>query len=177
MEFEKSALPKALKGRIVLMDYSVPVSAVIVVNRLNLRDLRDTIALAASMDMNFVLINRFLPRGRGLRNARSLSLKEKELVKMLHIVEEAGEEYGVSLFIGKSTPPCLEGLRDYKFLLKEECIAGKGLHCAIDPSGGLKACNHSPTVLDNCLESDPKEIYETSEYVKGVKELRYTPKI
>lgn len=41
----------------------------------------------------------------------------------------------------------------------------------------LKVCNHSPTVLGNCIESDPKELYETSEYVRGFKELRYTPKM
>jgi len=126
----------ALRGIIALMDYSVFMSAVIVVNRLNLHELRDTIALIASMDMSSVLINRFLPGGRGLRNAQSLSLKKKELVEMLNIVEEACEEYGISPFVGTPIPPCLDGLRDYKFLLKEGCMAGKGLHCAIDPSGG-----------------------------------------
>lgn len=173
----KGSFSRALEGVITLMDYSIAMSAVIVVNRLNLHDLRDTIALVASMDMNSVLINRFLPGGRGLRNARSLSLKKEELVEMLNVVEEACEEYGIPPFVGTPTPPCLEGLRDYKFLLKEGCMAGKGLHCTIDPSGGLKVCNHSPIILGNCLESDPKELYETSEYVRGFKELRYTPKM
>ncbi len=56
-------------------------------------------------------------------------------------------------------------------------MAGKNIHCAIDPSGGLKVCNHSPTVVRNCVESDPQELYEKSEYIRGFINLRYTPKM
>ncbi|MBO3769290.1 MAG: radical SAM protein [Candidatus Brockarchaeota archaeon] len=72
----KGSFNMALRGIIALMDYSVSMSTVIVVNRLNLHELRDTIALIASMDMSSVLINRFLPGGRGLRNAKP-KFKEK----------------------------------------------------------------------------------------------------
>lgn len=165
---------KALLGRTALMDYKVAVSAVVVVNRLNLTELKDTIALAAGMDMNSVLINRFLPGGKGLENT-NLAFDENDLLQMLNLVEESSEEYGIPAFVGTPTPLCLEGLRSYKFLLKEGCMAGKGIHCAIDPSGGLRVCNHSPQVLGNCLERDPKEIYENSKYIQGFTELRYTP--
>lgn len=158
-------------GRIALMDFDVAVSAVIVVNKLNFCDLRDTIALSAAMDMNSLLINRFLPGGAGVENAQKLSLNETELVEMLSTVEEACGDYGIPPLIGTPTPLCLEGLRSYKFLLKEGCMAGKNLHCAIDPSGGMKVCNHSPTILGNCLSSDPQELYENSEYVRGFSEL------
>lgn len=164
----------ALLGRAALMDYKTAVSAVIVVNRLNLSELKDTIALAAGLDMNSVLVNRFLPGGKGLDNI-DLAMDGKELVEMLNSVEEASEAYGIPVLVGTPTPLCLEGLRSYKFLLKEGCMAGKGLHCAIDPSGGLRVCNHSPKVLGNCLETDPKVIYESSDYIKGFTELRYTP--
>jgi radical SAM protein with 4Fe4S-binding SPASM domain len=173
----RGSFQSALMGRTALMDYDVAVSAVIVVNRLNLSDIKDTIALAAGMDMNAVLVNRFLPGGKGLENASDLSLREAELVGMLDVIEESSEEYGIPILVGTPTPLCLKGLRSYKFLLKEGCMGGKGLHCAIDPSGGLKVCNHSPTVLGNCLRSDPKELYENSEYVKGFAELRYTPEM
>jgi radical SAM protein with 4Fe4S-binding SPASM domain len=173
----KGSFQGALMGRIALMDYDVSVSAVIVVNRQNLSDLRDTIALAAAMDMNSVLVNRFLPGGKGIENARSLGLEQKELVEMLDVIEEASNDYGIPPLVGTPTPLCLEGLRDYNFTLKEGCMAGKGLHCAIDPSGGMRVCNHSPQVLGNCLKSDPKILYETSQYVKGFPELRYTPEM
>jgi radical SAM protein with 4Fe4S-binding SPASM domain len=173
----KGAFHEVLTGRLALMEYDTPVSSVIVVNRLNLPGLRDTIALAGAMDMRSVLVNRFLPGGKGLENSRTLSLNAKELVEMLNLVEEACQEYGVPPFVGTPTPPCLEGLGDYSFLLKDGCVAGKGLHCAIDPSGGLRVCNHSPTVLGNCLKSDPRTIYETSEYVKGFSKLLYSPEM
>lgn len=166
---------QALMGRAALMDSDVAVSCVMVVNRRNLPSLEDTMALAAAMDMNSVLVNRFLPGGRGLENVEELCLSTKELVDMLDRVEQSSEEYGIPVLVGTPTPPCLEGLRDYKFLLKEGCMAGKNLHCAIDPSGGLRVCNHSQTVLGNCLELDPQSIYENSDYVKGFTELRYTP--
>lgn len=73
----KGSFQGALMGRIALMDYDVSVSAVIVVNKQNLSDLRDTIALAAAMDMNSVLVNRFLPGGKGIENAKSLGLEQK----------------------------------------------------------------------------------------------------
>ncbi|MFX0136092.1 MAG: radical SAM/SPASM domain-containing protein [Candidatus Hodarchaeota archaeon] len=169
------ALNQALMGRMALMDYEMPISAAIVVNKLNIGELWDIIGLAAGMNMSSLLINRFLPGGAGLKNVKSLNLSEYEVVEMLNTVEEASEEFGIPPFIGTPIPPCLEGLRDYKFLLKNGCAAGKGLHCAIDPSGGLKVCNHSSTIIGNCLLSDPKTLYDTSDYIKGFKELRYTP--
>jgi radical SAM protein with 4Fe4S-binding SPASM domain len=166
---------RALMGRTALMEYDVAVSSVVVVNRKNLGVLEDTIALAAGLDMNSVLVTRFLPSGKGLESAKELSLNGRELVDTLDKLEKSSEEHGIHVFVGTSTPPCLEGLREYKFLLKEGCMAGKDIHCAIDPSGGLRVCNLSPTVLGNCLESDPKRLYDDSEYVKGFAELRYTP--
>lgn len=173
----RGSFHEALMGRTALMEYDVPVSSVIVVTKLNLGDVADTIAVAAAMEFNSVLVNRFLPGGTGLDHAKNLSLAQDELVTMLDTVEEASGEYSVSPFVGTPTPPCLEGLRSYSFLLKEGCMAGKGLHCAIDPSGGLRVCNHSPTILGNCLVSDPEELYENSEYVRGFSELRYTPEM
>lgn len=168
---------RAAMGRIALMDYDVPVSSVIVVNKQNILELRDTIAIAAAMDMSSVLVNRFLPGGKGIGNAKRLGLGPYDLVDMLNTVEQASEDYGIPPLVGTPTPLCLEGLRDYNFLLKEGCMAGMGLHCAIDPSGCLRVCNHSPTILGSCLESDPKMIYENSGYVKGFPELRYTPEM
>jgi radical SAM protein with 4Fe4S-binding SPASM domain len=173
----KGSFQKALMGRVALMDYNIPVSGVTVVNKLNFCDLRDTIALAAAIDMNSLLVNRFMPGGRGVENSASLCLKQNELVEMMNVIEVASEDYGIPPFVGTPTPSCIEGLRTYKFLLKEGCMAGKGFHCAIDPAGGLRVCNHSLEVLGNSLKSDPKSIYETSEYVKGFTELRYTPEM
>lgn len=167
----------AMNGRIALMDYSVSVSTVTVVNKINLCELRDTMALAAALDMNGVLVNRFLPGGKGLENAGRLGIDQKELLEMLNIIESASEDYGIPPLVGTPIPLCIEGLRSYNFLLKEGCVAGKGLHCAIDPSGRLRVCNHSPVVLGNCLKADPDYIYENSEYVKGFQELRYTPEM
>lgn len=174
---KKGSFQKALMGSIALMDYDVPVSSVLVVTKENFDDIRDAIALAAAMDMSSVLVNRFLPGGTGLEHAKRLSLKKQELVEMLNRVDKASEEYGIPPFVGTPTPVCLEGLRNYSFLLKEGCMAGKGMHCAIDPSGGLRVCNHSPMVLGNCLVSDPQKLYENSEYVKGFSELLYTPEM
>lgn len=171
----EGSFDQALRGRAAIMDSNVAVSCVMVVNRKNLCTLEDTIALAAAMDMNSVLVNRFLPGGKGLENVKELCLNPEEWVDILDRVEKSSEEYNIPILVGTPTPPCLKGLRDYKFLLKEGCMAGKNLHCAIDPSGGLRVCNHSQTVLGNCLESDPQVVYENSEYVKGFSELRYTP--
>ena len=93
------------------------------VNRLNLSELKDTIALAAGMDMNSVLVNRFLPGGKGLKNM-NLAFNESELLQMLNLVEESSEAYSIPALVGTPTPLRLEGLRNYKFLLKEGCMAG-----------------------------------------------------
>lgn len=167
----------SLNGLLSLHEYDLPLSFAMVVNKQNLSEIGDLFELAGALDIKSFLINRFLPAGRGLENVEELILNEKETILMLEEVERASGEYGVPAFVGTPTPLCLDGLREYNFLLKEGCVAGRGLHCVVDPSGGLKVCNNSQTILGNCLENHPREIYEQSSHVKGFVELRYTPKM
>ncbi len=173
----KGSFHRAINGKKTLEDCAASITANIIVNRLNLPDLKETMAIASSLNVNSVLLNRFLPGGRGLIKASSLSLVEKELVEMMNVAEDACEEFGLPVRMGTPTPPCLKGLRSYKFMVKEGCTAGNGIRCTIDPSGGLRVCDQSPKVLGDCLESDPKKIYETANYVKGFRELQYVPEM
>lgn len=174
---KKDHFNTSIKARIALMEYSLPTSAVIVVNKQNLSQINDIMEIIAAMDMRSVLVNRFLPGGNGIKNIENLQLAENDLVEMLNIVEKSADDYGLSIFMGTPTPLCLEGLRSYKFLIKRGCMAGKGLHCAVDPAGNLRVCNHSPKILGNCVEGDPKDIYDNSDYVKGFMDLRYAPEM
>ena len=102
-----------------------------------------------------MLINRFLPGGRGLSFQNELALNRKQLNGMLDITEKVlalSNRYGQ---VGTEIPLCaIDFPEKYKRLgFGTRCAAAKDFF-VIDPAGQVRTCNHSPRVVGNVFDDD-----------------------
>ena len=127
----------------------------ITVTKRNYYELFRTIALGLLNGASSVLLNRFLPGGRGLRYQDSLSLNREQLNGMLDIAEEVleyGKRYG---HVGTEFPKCvIKDINKYQRLeIGMQCAAAKYFF-VIDPAGQIRTCNHSPRIVGNVFDED-----------------------
>ena len=123
-------------------------TANITVTKINVGELYETISLALLAGAESILLNRFLPGGRGLSNSDRLMLSPRQVVEMLDTAEEVlslAHRFGN---VGTEIPLCVVGnQRKYSFLhVGYRCAAAKGFF-VVDPSGQIRTCNHSPHVV------------------------------
>ena len=128
-------------------DLDLPTVANITVTRLNLYELRETIAAALLAGADQLLLNRFLPGGRGLSYADELSLSADEVRSMLKIADDTLSLAGRQGSLGTELPKCVADPAEYKHLqVSTRCSAGRQFF-VIGPSGYIRVCNHSPVRL------------------------------
>ena len=113
---------------------------------------------------DYVLLNRFLPGGRGLLN-QELLLTIEETNMMLDIAEEVLSKANRYGHVGTELPLCaIKNPERYVHLqVSTRCAAAKGFF-VVDPSGYIKVCNHSPKRLCHFTEIEllPNNPYWTS---------------
>lgn len=119
----------------------------ITVSRTNLPELYENIAYPLIHGADYVLLNRFMPGGRGMSH-QDLLLNAEELNQMLETAEEVLARAGKKGHIGTELPYCvIKNPKKFKFLsIGSKCSAAKHF-CALDPNGWVKVCNHSPHVI------------------------------
>lgn len=147
-------------------------TANIAVTKKNLHELYENIALPLLHGANYILLNRFLPGGRGLCNTEYLLSKE-ETNEMLDIAEEVLSKAKKHGHVGTELPLCaINNPSKYKHIkISNLCSAAKNF-CIVDPSGYLKVCNHSPTRI--CKYNELKTL-EDNLYWKTFKHREYLP--
>lgn len=130
----------------------ITVAGITVTNR-NLDELFETIAEALLAGANSILLNRFMPGGRGLFH-RDWELNREQLHEMLDTAEEVlrtANRYGS---VGTELPRCLIEPAKYKnLMIGTRCSAGTHFF-VFDPSGYVRACNHSERRLVHWRELD-----------------------
>lgn len=116
----------------------------ITVTKKNMSELYENISLPILNGASYILLNRFLPGGRGMFNKEFL-LTKQEINEMLNIAEEVLAISGVNGHIGTELPYCLiDNISKYKHLkVSTKCSACKDFFVT-DPTGYIKVCNHSP---------------------------------
>lgn len=142
--------------------FGVNTTVNITVTKLNLYELYKIISNSLIAGAETVLLNRFLPGGRGLDNAEKLMLNANEVNEMLDITEgvlKTANRYG---HVGTELPKCIiKNLDKYNHLkVSTTCSAGKDFF-VIGPSGYIRTCNHSPIEL--CYYKDYKNL-KSSKY-------------
>jgi len=129
------------------------VVAVFVATRLNLPTWRDTALLAFALGADGVLFNRFNPGGEGARHVARLQAPPEDLAAALAAADDLGRTHGLAINCSIAMPPCLFDTSRYERLSFGFCAAGTDrAYYTLDPSGNLRPCNHSPTVLGNVRE-------------------------
>ncbi len=126
----------------------------ITVTRLNIHELYETIAEALIAGADTLLMNRFLPGGRGLSHSEELSLDRNDITTMLDTAETVLRTANRTGSVGTELPLCLVDKNRYRHLnVGTRCAAAKGFF-VIDPSGYARVCNHSPVRLNHYTEMD-----------------------
>lgn len=154
--------------------YGLKATANIAVTKKNLPELYENVALPLIHGAEYVLLNRFLPGGRGLSNTEYLlSLDEtNEMLEIAESVLSKANRYG---HVGTELPLCaIKNAGQYQHLqISSMCAAAKGFFI-VDPSGYVKVCNHSPAKLCHYKEI---EILENHPYWVSFCNRTYTPKM
>lgn len=128
-----------------LSDVGLDVVVSICVTKKNLDELFETISFGFLNGAKQLLLNRFLPGGRGL-NYPKLCLNREEIIRMLDTAEQVCLEANIFGSIGTELPKCIIN-KEYKMLNVGTLCSGGIDFFAIDPSGEVRPCNHSPLRL------------------------------
>jgi len=129
----------------------------ITVTKLNQSELYETMSHALLAGSDTILLNRFLPGGRGLKHRKQLELNRAEVNSMLQTAEKVLLLSKRTGSLGTEVPYCaIDNSEQYKQLrIGYICSAAKGFF-VVDPSGHVRVCNHSPVrvgTLDNFSEN------------------------
>lgn len=144
----------------------------VTVTKQNLPELRETISAAFLAGASQLLLNRFLPGGRGLKYREELMLSAAEIAEMLNIAEDVLLEARAFGSVGAEIPRCLIPPREFKQLtIGTRCAAALSFY-VIDPSGYARACNHSPVRLEHYTEI---EKLKDNAYWRAFTQKQYLP--
>jgi radical SAM protein with 4Fe4S-binding SPASM domain len=145
-----------VKAVILLRERGVPFSSSTVVSRMNIDSLEETLELSVALGSRSLLLIRFLPGGAGLER-HDLLLARAEVERAYGILDRVCSHYGVTGAVGVPNLPCVIDEGQFRHVDFPSCGAGRSWY-VIDPSGGLRMCNHSPAVYGNVLERAFEEI-------------------
>ena len=130
-------------------NFDVKTTVGITVTRQNIFELYETISEALLAGADNLLLNRFMPGGRGLKYADELILNKEEIVHMLDTAEEVLETANRNGSVGTEIPKCIFDSNKYTRLkVGTRCSAALDFF-VIDPSGYIRVCNHSQQRLDH----------------------------
>lgn len=119
----------------------------VTVTRRNLPELYETLAAGLLAGADRVLLNRFLPGGRGLLHQHDLSLTPDEVLEALDVAERVLATARRRGSVGTELPRCLLEGRRFEWLeVGSRCSAATHFF-VVDPAGRVRACNHSPVAL------------------------------
>lgn len=147
----------------------------VTVTKKNYHELFETLSVGLLNGASSILINRFLPGGRGLAYQDELALTNKELNGMLDTTEEVltlSNRYGQT---GTEIPLCaIMTPKKYKHIsFGTKCAAAKDFF-VIDPAGQVRTCNHSPIVVGNIFDD---EIITDTAYWETFANSNYHPSV
>lgn len=144
----------------------------ITVTKKNLFELRETISNALIAGADTLLLNRFLPGGRGMSHTQELLLDQDETIEMLLIAEDVLKKANRFGSVGTELPICL--IKNLEFIhlsVGTRCAAGVGFF-VVGPEGRIRTCNHSPIQLDSFEQI---ERLKTDKYWQTFTQKRYLP--
>lgn len=128
-------------------EYGLHPTAAIAVTAMNLSELRATIRAAFEAGADAILLNRFLPGGRGLEHPE-LNLTPAQILEMFQTADATLAEFGKSGYVGTETPRCmLDKCESFHNLnVESRCAAARDFFIT-GPAGMIRVCNHSPREL------------------------------
>jgi radical SAM protein with 4Fe4S-binding SPASM domain len=150
----------------ICREIGVNTVANIAVTKKNFSELYENISYPIIHGAGYILLNRFLPGGRGMSNKEYL-LTNDDINEMLNIAEEILALSGVRGHIGTELPYCIiKEPTKYKYLqVASTCGAAKGFFVT-DPEGYIKVCSHSPTRV--CYWNELDALYQNEYWTRFI---------
>jgi AdoMet-dependent heme synthase len=129
----------------------------IVLTKLNIRDLEETIDLCFAFSADGVALNRFIPGGESLKHISELQISAAELEYALSIADRKSEEHNFVINVTIPVEPCMVSHKKYPHLNFGSCACGRD-KWVIDPIGNLRTCEQNPDILGNLFEHSFSEL-------------------
>jgi len=154
-------------------DMGVRTTVGITVTQRNIHELYETMAQALIAGADTVLLNRFLPGGRGLEHVEELALTRDQIPLMLDTAEEVLRTANRLGSVGTELPKCLVNESKYeKLKVGTRCSAALDFF-VVGPSGYVRVCHHSTHRLNHVSEIEKLKDHE---YWRRFALKRYLPK-
>ena len=147
----------------------------VTVTKKNYDELFQTISLGLINGAEDVLLNRFLPGGRGLSYMEELRLSPEQVNGMLDTAEEVLSYANKQGHVGTEIPICaIQNISKYTHIhIGYQCAAAKGFF-VVDPAGNIRTCNHSPRVVGHIFS---KPMIEDVAYWNMFANSDYSPEM
>lgn len=130
------------------------VVANVTATRRNLPELFEIIAEALLHGASSLLLNRFLPGGRGLSHIEELWLTREATLEAFDVAEKVLSLANREGSVGTEVPFCIVGDQEYRNLhVSTGCGAGVDFF-VIGPSGNVRVCNHSEISIGHWTRLD-----------------------
>jgi radical SAM protein with 4Fe4S-binding SPASM domain len=143
-------------------------TAVVVVTRVNLAEIYETLELITSLGCKRILINRFNIGGSGIANNQELALNKIDLQFLFKRLDEFSKKNEVVISSGVCTPVCIINPVDYPNVRFSFCNTNfLKRPITINFMGEVRFCNHSPFILGNIHKNNLSDILENKEIVNS----------
>ena len=156
MTRRKGSYRKALEAMALLSEKRIPFGTSTVVCSDNIDEFHTILQIVSAMGARESIAIRFLPGGEGLKHPE-LMMDRKQTKRMMECLEEASRRYGLRCALGAPNLPCIIDEKPFKRINFGGCGAGLEWF-TVDPSGRLRICNHSPTILGDLRNQEFKDI-------------------
>ncbi len=167
----KDSWKKSISSIQTLIKLGAYIVPVIVVTKLNVEILGETLDFIYGLGLKRIMMNRYNIGGCGLKNPTEVSATPDELRKAFVVAEQKSIDLGLSITSNVCSPICLFNPKDYPHIGFGHCscdIFRKPV--TLDINGNIRVCNHSPVVAGNIYEKELGEIL-FSGYVKSWNEI------
>jgi radical SAM protein with 4Fe4S-binding SPASM domain len=169
----KDGYKRAIKGVAFLRKHNVRFATSTVATKKNVNELKQVFKLGVALGASELQVIRFMPGGEGMKNVE-LMLNKEEYELMLEDLNSICSRYRIPGAIGAPNLPCKFPEDRYKHITMGSCSAGIDW-LVIDPSGRVRICNHSPTILGSLIAQEFEEVWEHP-ILRAFRSLEVIPK-
>lgn len=117
------------------------------------KEIEKLIDLIFALSANTLILNRFVPGGRGFINEKSLLPNRDELMEVLRIANLKSRQYSLPIDVTIPIEDCYIPHNDYPFLNFSSCLCGIR-KWTIDYQGNLRICEQNPDIMGSLFKSD-----------------------
>ncbi len=140
--------------------YVVPV---MVVTKINLPFMAETLEFINSLGCAQIMINRYNIGGAGFKENETILPEQEELRRAWTVANEIAGRLQLKLSSNVCSPFCLLNPSDYPHISFGSCSTDPHrMPITIDIEGNLRICNHSPIVAGNIYSQPLEEIFNGS---------------